>query len=429
MTAQSHKYRQMRPLVSQLTRIVALVGIVACGGRDHSMTILQRIRVVPLASPTGPNSAEAFVAAAQPHSVMLSWLERQADSTTVAMRVARLDSAGTWSDPVDIIRATDLFVNWADFPSVAQLADGRLLAHWLQNNSAAGKAKLAYDIRMAQSSDRGVTWTAIGSPHEPGIPTDHGFVSMLPRADSTADILFLSGAPPDAASTESHGAPMRLAMSHWEKTGRLAPAATLLDLRTCDCCQTAAALTLRGPVILYRDRSDTELRDISIRRFVDSAWTAPAPLHADGWTFPGCPVNGPAIAAVGNTLAAVWFTGANDTPKVQLMFSSDAGATFGTPVRIDAGMPLGRVDVKLLSSGDALVTWIEQRTKDSVDVRARLVRQNGTAEPSLTLATASTGRATGFPRMALYGDGVVLAWNEPGKPGTVKLSRLSIAAR
>ena len=357
---------------AQLFRIVTLLSIFACSNRDNSTAVLQRIRVTPLASPTGPNSAEAFVAGADRNTLMLSWLERQADSTTVAMRVATLDSANSWSSPADVIRSTDLFVNWADFPSVVQLADGKLLVHWLQNNGSGKPGSYAYDVRMAESADRGATWTPIGSPHEPRIPTDHGFVTILPRADSTADILFLSGGPPSAGATGEHGPPMRLAMSHRDRSGRLASAPTLLDLRTCDCCQTAAALTSRGPVILYRDRSDTETRDITIRRFVNGAWTDPAPLHADGWTIAGCPVNGPAISADGEQLVAVWFTGARDTAKVQLKFSSDAGATFGMPIRIDAGLPLGRVDVELLQGGDALVIWIEQLAKDSEIGRAHV---------------------------------------------------------
>ena len=359
----------------------------------------------------------------------MSWLERTPDSTKVAMRVATLDSANHWTAASDVIRASDLFVNWADFPAVVQLADGRLLAHWLQNNSEARPGRMAYDIRMAQSVDNGSSWTPVGQPNFPGEATDHGFVSILPRADSTADILFLSGSPLPPAAGELHGPPMRLALSHMRKNGQLADSAMLLDLRTCDCCQTAAAVTSRGPVILYRDRSDAEIRDIAVRRFVNGAWTDAVPLNADGWMIAGCPVNGPAISAIADTVAAVWFTAARDSAKVQLTLSLDAGVTFEAPIRIDAGHPVGRVDVKLLPQSDALVTWIEQTTKDSTEVCARLVRRDGTTEPSITLAQVPAGRATGFPRMARRQNDVVLAWSAPGKPGSIKLASLTIAPR
>jgi len=111
------------------------------------------------------------------------------------------------------------------------------------------------------------------------------------------------------------------------------------------------------------------------------------------------------------------------------LFSRDAGATFGQPVRIDAGMPSGRVDVELLDGGDALVTWIERMGKDSAEVRARIVRPDGTTEPALTVSPLSGGRASGFPRMVRRRDGIVLAWTVPGATSQVRLAALKIAPR
>ena len=252
---------------SHLLRIVTILGLVACSSYgDNATATPQRIRMTPLASPAGPNSAESFIGPAATDMVVLSWLERQADSATVAMRFSRMDSTGRWSSPVDVIRATDLFVNWADFPSVVELANGRMLAHWLQKS---GKGKYAYDIHLAQSGDAGATWQSAGLPHASGIPAEHGFATLLPRADSTADIVFLNGSPTPAGTAEGMGPPMKVAIATWDRTGRVVDTATTLDARTCDCCQTAAAVTARGPIVLYRDRSDKEVRDIYVRRHVD----------------------------------------------------------------------------------------------------------------------------------------------------------------
>ena len=411
---------------SYLLRIVTLIGVVACSGRDTMTALPQRIRVAPMASPAGPHSAEPFIASADKNTLILSWLERQPDSVTVAMNVVRIDSTGTWSSPVEIVKAGDLFVNWADFPSVVQLADGRLLAHWLQKN---GSGKYSYDIKLSESTDEGATWSRPSLPHGQAIAAEHGFVTLLPRADSTADVVFLNGSPTPEGTAEGQGPPMKVAIARWDKSGRVQGSETTLDARTCDCCQTAAAMTTRGAVVLYRDRSDKEVRDIYVRRHVNGAWAEAAPLHADNWTINACPVNGPAISAIGDTVAAVWFTGANNAPMVQLMFSTDAGANFGAPVRIDAGLPSGRVDVELLRSGEALVTWIERTAADSAEVRARLVRRDGTAEPSITIGVLSGGRASGFPRLAQLRDGVVLTWTEPSSPSRVRLARLTIVPR
>jgi hypothetical protein len=38
----------------------------------------------------------------------------------------------------------------------------------------------------------------------------------------------------------------------------------LLDGRVCECCQTSSASTPDGMAVVYRDRSEKEVRDISI---------------------------------------------------------------------------------------------------------------------------------------------------------------------
>ncbi len=413
----------MRPPASQILQIVTLsLGFVACTGREPKVE--QYITMSEIPSPTGPNSGEPFLSYSSKNILIMSWLQREPDSSTVSMRLASLDSSGAWSAPAEIVRAKDLFVNWADFPSVVPLASGKLLAHWLQRN---GTGRYSYDVRISESTDGGRSWSQSVTPHSPGIAAEHGFATILPRKDSTADIFFLNGSPAPAGASEGRGPPMRLAHARWNASGSVAGPEATLDDRICDCCQTAAALTTRGPVVLYRDRSDKENRDISVTRFTGGAWTPPTPLHADGWIIDACPVNGPAISASGDKVAAVWFTGARDTAKVQLVFSNDAGATFGPPVRIDAGLPSGRVDVEMLAGGEALVSWIERTAKDASEVRARIVKADGTALPSVTLSALPGGRASGFPRMVRRGDDVVLAWTVPGASSQVRLASLRIA--
>jgi hypothetical protein len=417
----------------RIARGAALCLLTACARTGDTAaradSALQRITVIPVApSPAGKGSAEPFVASGAAGAITMSWLERMPDSS-VSLRLSVLSAEGAWGATKEIIRRSDLFVNWADFPSVVTLADGRLLAHWLQKN---GSGKYAYDVRLSQSANGGETWTSSLAPHDAGVQAEHGFVTLLPRADSSADILFLNGSANPASAAGSHdaerGPPMRLGFARWSATGGVVPA-TVLDERTCDCCQTAAALTMNGPIVAYRDRSETEQRDIAVTRLVSGQWTAPAPLHRDNWIIDACPVNGPALSASGSDVAAVWFTGARDTAKVQLVFSADAGTTFGAPVRIDAGMPAGRVDVELLDGGDALVTWIERTSAESAEVRARIVRRDGTAEPHVVVSQSKGSRASGFPRMARRGADVVLAWTQPGPESEIRLATLRIAPR
>lgn len=411
--------RPSRQTRGTLVAAAALIAAFACAD-----TSARPISVSELSSPVGPDAAEPFVARALDGRVVLSWLERAADSS-VAFRFAMLDSAlTTWSEPREILRRKDLFVNWADFPSVVPLADGTLLAHWLQRN---GEGRYAYDVRLSESRDGGMSWSESALPHAPGFQAEHGFVSILPRAEGGASVVLLDGGAGLVGAPKDARPAMHLGYATWGD-GRVTSTA-ILDTRVCDCCQTTSAMTARGPVLAYRDRSEEEIRDMSVVRLVDGQWTEPKTLHADGWKIASCPVNGPAIGAVHDTVAAVWFTGAQDTARVRVAFSTDAGATFGPAVRVDGGLPTGRVDLEMLDGGAALVSWVERTGGDSAEVWVRVVRADGTMEPHVVVTPSTGARSSGFPRMARVPGGAVMAWTVPGTPSTIKVAMIRVGER
>lgn len=382
-----------------------------------------RHSLAPATVPVGSDAAEPNLFTSSDGSVVMSWIER-VDARTHALRFAIRGTDGSWSEPRDIVRRDDLFVNWADFPSVVQLGDGRLLAHWLQRN---GMGRVAYEVRLAESRDGGATWSAAVAPHRRGVAAEHGFVSMI-VGDSSATVFFLDGGNNAAQGGhshdgDSHAIPMSLASNVWgaSSTPMRVDAKQVLDSRVCDCCQTSAAMTSRGPVVVYRDRSDSkpEIRDVVISRLVDGAWTAAQPVHADNWEVDFCPVNGPMVQADGDTVVVAWFTAARDTAKVQVAFSYDAGASFGEPVRVDDGDPAGRVGLQLLD-GAAYVSWLERGTGDTAFVKLRRVQRDGRADDAVVISRSSGARSSGFPRITRLPDGLFLAWTEPGSPSVVK---------
>jgi hypothetical protein len=185
-----------------------------------------------------------------------------------------------------------------------------------------------------------------------------------------------------------------------------------IDLRVCECCSTAAVVTSEGVLAAYRDRSDEEIRDISVSRFTQGRWTAPAVVHADNWRIPACPINGPALSGRGANVAAAWYTVKQDQGHAYVAFSRDAGRSFGQPIRLDDSASLGRVDVEMLPDGSALATWVEF-TDGRSQFRTRRVAADGVRSGPVTLAAAvAGGRAGGSPRVARHGDEVVFAWSE-----------------
>jgi len=365
--------------------------------------------VVPRAAPEvefsgAPGSAEPNLALTNDGAAVLTWLE-PATERRYALRIA-VRTAGRWSEPRTIAESDSFFVNWADFPSVVALADGSWIAHWLARVPG---GVYAYHVRLAVSRDRGATWSRPITAHRDRSPQEHGFVAMVPWDDSTAALVWLDGREMKLAGPAHEGeGDMTLRFGTVSSRGRLGEE-TLVDARTCECCQTALARTTGGLVAAYRDRSPEEIRDIAVVRRVAGTWGPPIRVARDNWHYPGCPVNGPALSAAGDTVAIAWFTAAGNEPRVFAAFSFDGGATWGTPVRVDGGHPVGRVDVELLRDGGALVTWLE-RAGAQTEVRARRVRPNGRTARPWRVTESSDARSSGFPRMLRLGDEMLFAW-------------------
>ena len=389
----------------------AVIGVAGCDSGAESAAP----SVAPMASPAGRGAGEPFLSV-HDGRVYLSWLEPLDSAHT--LKFAVLDGA-TWSGPRTIRTGRDFFVNWADFPSLRPLADGRLAAHWLQKT---GAGTYAYGVRVSQSADGGATWSEATIPHRDSSDTEHGFVTLWEEGNAL-NAVWLDGRKYNAAG-HSPTNEMMLVTTTIRSDGTPG-AETPLDERVCDCCQTAVAVTSNGPIVTYRDRTADEIRDIYVVRRMGGKWTAPAPVHADGWKIAACPVNGPAIAANGNRVALAWFTAATDSGRVNVAFSDDGGATFGAPVRIDDGRPAGRVDVAMLPEGGALVSWIERTGGDTAAVRARRVSRDGRPAAAVTIATSSAKRASGFPRVVMLGGDAIFAWTEPGTPSAIRVARLS----
>ena len=340
--------------------------------------------------------------------LLLSWIAFSEDSLRSLM-YSRLE-ADAWSDPVAVASGTPAswFVNWADFPALSTFPSGHLAAFWLQKHN---KGTFNYDIQVSVSGRNGSDWSAPFLLHDDGLPAEHGFVSLLPDGDNRMLAVWLDGRNTgggDGHDHEGHSGAMSLRTAVFDTLGNISEAREL-DARICDCCQTAAAMTSQGPIFAYRNRSDDEIRDIYYIRRVNGQWSDPKPVHHDGWMINGCPVNGPALAAHGSTVALAWFTAASGEGAVFLSWSEDAGETFGPPLRISEGTAIGRVDVVMPDAGQAQVSWMEQ-TGEGAEILLKTVSLDGSAAPAQRIAVVANSRKSGFPRMALHQNNLWMAW-------------------
>ena len=374
--------------------------------------------VEPWALPAPAGAAQPDLVATAEGDLLLSWIEPDGEGHVLSFARFR---DGAWSAPRAIARGTDWFVNWADTPHLLATPDGALWAHWLQKSAA---ATYAYDVALVRSADGGASWSAPVLVNDDGTPTEHGFASLWAAGDDALGIAWLDGREtfsPDAAAVADpggHGHHGGAAGAMTLRSARIGPGLqprdeARIDGRVCDCCQTAVAATARGPLLAYRDRSEAEIRDISVARLGPEGWQALGTVHDDGWEMPACPVNGPAIAADGEQVVVAWYTATGNTPQVRIAHSADAGDTFGAPVTVDTGNAVhGRVGV-VLAGGTAWVLWTREDASGQSLHLAGYGDDLAPRHPARELARLQgRGRGTGFPQLVARGDALHAVWTD-----------------
>ena len=109
---------------------------------------------------------------------LLSWVET-AEDTLKTMYYAELVD-GVWQKPAPILSGSDWFVNWADYPMIAE-NNGSLWSHILKKSTT---GTYSYDVKMNVKPKGATEWKTDMQVHTDGTPTEHGFVSVEPYKDN-----------------------------------------------------------------------------------------------------------------------------------------------------------------------------------------------------------------------------------------------------
>ena len=184
----------------------------------------------------------------------------------------------------------------------------------------------------------------------------------------------------------------------------------LVDDSVCDCCQTDIAVSSRGALAVYRDRTGDEIRDIYLTRHQDGRWAPGTRLHADNWKIAGCPVNGPSIVADGDNVAVAWFSAANDTPVVRVLLSDNGGATFAAPIQISVGRVAGYVGLTFIDGQTLAVSWVGRNNAGGNTLRVRTVTMRGVPGDILDIAEVTQLRV--FPQLGYQDGHLLLFWTD-----------------
>lgn len=368
-----------------------------------------QLEVAPWPLPSDAVAAQPDLVAATDGSLLLSWISP--DASGHRLRYARF-AEGQWQPARQIARGDDWFVNWADTPHLQAGADGALWAQWLRKSAA---APYAYDVLLSRSAD-GEHWSEAVTVHDDGTASEHGFVSLWPQGENGIGIAWLDGrhtaATADHAAGHGHGGAMTLRSARFDVQLHKHDEAEI-DAMTCDCCQTAAAIGADGPLLVYRGRTAAEIRDILVTGLRHGRWSPPQRVHADDWTMPACPVNGPALAARDGQAWAAWYTAIDATPRLRLAHSRDGGRTFAPPREIDLGAAVqGRVQV----AADASGVWLAWLREEASAQSLWLARYDPGLDREIARAQVAAlqgrGRGTGFPRLLAADGGARLVWTD-----------------
>ncbi|GAB5399648.1 MAG: hypothetical protein Aureis2KO_12330 [Aureisphaera sp.] len=380
-------------------------------GNEPKLTV----EVVELQNPSEENSQLPRLFS-NGKELYFSWVTRK-DSMDVLNYAIYVNNE--WYNETEITQGNDWFTNWADFPNIAE-NNGRILTSYLQKSDS---GTYTYDIKLNLYKPVSNGWIKDFILHKDGTKSEHGFVSIQPYAHNSFVVTWLDGR--DTVGKEHGGGQMTLRAAIVFEDGTI-DYDTLLDERVCDCCNTALAIGPNDQIIVaYRDRSEDEIRDISIVDWsMESNWSQPRTIGNDNWKIAGCPVNGPAIDTFNHATAVAWFTAAHEEGEVNVAFSNDGTKSFSEAIRIDAGNATGRVDILMLSETEAAVLWMEPKGDDEV---IQLIRVNldGTKSNPQTIAITSAERASGFPQLEKVGNTLYVAWTVAGE-GTSQIKMASV---
>ena len=179
-------------------------------------------------------------------------------------------------------------------------------------------------------------------------------------------------------------------------------------MRACSCCQTSAAITGDGTVLIaYRDRTADKIREISIVRRHNEVWSDPVNVYADGWELYGCPVNGPEIDVQATNAVVAWFTGTDNIATIKVAFLENSRVTFGPAFQVDSGKSVGRVGTLMLATGDALISWMEWTSDGEVLMLCRATKNDGCVARQTITEHVAAG-SFNFPKLERSADTIFL---------------------
>jgi hypothetical protein len=414
--------------------VVAAVGA-ACG--PAAPTVEVRELDVFGSAVFGQTADPALAVDPETGDLLMTWVAEQ-DASWDLYFARSSDGGASFSEPVRVNDVPHDVHPHAEGAPRLVAAPGIAAVFWTNVVESPARVWGANDLRFSRSTDGGATWEPARTLQDDSlaiVPGEHTFHGATFTGDSTLVVAWLegrerdvkhieravaSGVPraeaersPDtyADATDPHDSDAQIfaAVSNdfgrtWETRNRR------ITTGVCPCCRVSLAGTPSGEVVAtWRHHFGTNLRDPVVETLFQHHGE-PVRVHADNWSFPGCPHSGPALDLdESGTAHVAWFTGAEGRAGIHYARRPAGAETFEPPVPIAVAeaMPVAFAAVVGTDDGGALVAHTTDASGRRVVMVSR-VRADGSIDFAQELPGPEGGT---HPQLALLDEGrAVVSW-------------------
>lgn len=161
--------------------------------------------------------------------------------------------------------------------------------------------------------------------------TYSGFASLALASNGDVYVAWLDGRDQTSAATGTFNVYLARSTDRGVTFHQNVQVATL----ACPCCRPSLAIGPDGKVyVAYRHVFGDNERDIAVAVSSDSGehFNQPLRVSSDRWKLFGCPESGPVIALQGKELIVAWYTAADNNPGIRAAVSVDDAHSFSRPV-------------------------------------------------------------------------------------------------
>lgn len=380
---------QRRSVLLALSTLFLFQFIFSCEAEQRQRPELAYER----SNPSDNSSRFPYLYTPDGETLYMSWLTR-IEEQVASVEFARYRD-GIWETPRTVAVGTMIPLQWKDEPMLRPDVEEQPLFYWLRRRDGEPPVLLP-QLSFPAGEER--RWSQVTPLPEPAA-TDHRYGSLVRIDQERLLLLWVDTAGSELLSSIIEG----------ETAGE--PETVIGEL--CPGQRPAAGESQRGPVLLLTRCEAGESPGLLLLRLDPETllWGDPAELPADGARISLDAAASPAVAVAGEELMAAWFSEENGERSMHLHYSSDGGESFGQSVHAETGPDAGRVRLAASEGSGFHAVWMERQGSLSA-VRYRSFLQGEPRDGPVRIGTTDTGIESGFPALAVLGQGVMFAWTQ-----------------